>query len=360
MEHDNENVSSKQVWLMRSVHDIIKGLPRSRVLEISAPPFKICAAQEKLVLGVHSMQNHTTDEGWQITHGLSLNGYRHCGHMLEEKETDVANLIEKHHPGTIVVQDVREWDVQSNDFRDKEARFTRVESMKSEESLFRVTVLKDSHQRPEYHSRESDRIGVHAWIVYYNDRIVKHLAPYVRPQHLIRTTHSIDSLTVPDFSNDRPFNCLFSGAVSGAYPLRQRMLTFRKYLPMHVHNHPGYHRNGCVVPDFLKLLNQFKVSICTSSRYGYSLRKLIESTACGCRVITDLPVDEILPVVEENLIRISPMASRIEMKRVIEVVVNSYDYEKQRDLAKRAIEHYDYRAVCSRLANDIQTMKERY
>ena len=129
---------------------------------------------------------------------------------------------------------------------------------------------------------------------------------------------------------------------------------------MHVHNHPGYHRNGCVVPGFLKLLNQFKVSICTSSRYGYSLRKLIESTACGCRVITDLPVDEILPVVEENLIRINPNDNHLSMRKTIEDAVSSYDYEKQRDIAKRAIEHYDYRAVCSRLANDIQAMKENY
>jgi hypothetical protein len=232
--------------------------------------------------------------------------------------------------------------------------------MKDHDDIFRVTILKDSHQRPDYHREFCDRMGIHAWIIYYNPSIVKHLAQYVRPQHLIRTTHSLDRNVVPEFSEAREFGCLFSGAVSPAYPLRQRMLKFSKLLPMKVHKHPGYHRNGCVVPEFMRRLNTFKVSICTSSKYGYALRKLIESTACGCRVITDLPTNEILPVIEENLIRINSNAGVNEVKRAIESAVETYDYARQKELAIRAIEYYDYRAVCTRLANDIYLARERY
>jgi hypothetical protein len=108
------------------------------------------------------------------------------------------------------------------------------------------------------------------------------------------------------------------------------------------------------------MLNTFKVSICTSSRYGYALRKLIESTACGCKVITDLPTNEVLPVIEENLIRVNINAGLNEIKRAIDDAVDTYDYDRQRELAARAIEYYDYRPVCMRLANDIQLTKERY
>lgn len=346
--------------MTRTVKDTIAKLPRINVAELTATKFVNGVTGNRIVLGVASMREHMTDEGWQITHGLSLNGYKHCGYMLEENQTDVAELISKYNPGTVVIQDVREWDYQPGDFRDKNARFINVDSLRSRDDIFKVTVLKDSHQRPEYHRSKSSMMGIHAWIVYYNEQIVKHLATYVRPQHLIRTTHSIDREIVPEFSEMRDSNCLFSGAVSRAYPLRQIIIRNREFLPIFVQSHPGYNRNGCVVPEFMKLLNRFKVSICTSSKYGYTLRKLIESTVCGCKVITDLPRDENLPVVEENLIRINPNDNYRTIKRTIEDAVKSYDYEKQKELAKRAIEHYDYRVVCAKLAEDIQIMKDKY
>lgn len=346
--------------MLRTIRDVTRPIKSLNVRVLPPPVFREANLSNKLVLGVHSMQDHTTDEGWQITHGLSLSGYTHCGHLLEESSTSVPELIEKHNPGTMVIQDVREWDVQSKDFRDMDARFTDVEEMKRHEEIFRVTILKDAHQRPDYHREFCDRMGIHAWVIYYNPSIVKHLAQYVRPEHLIRTTHSLDKDIIPEFSEDREFGCLFSGAVSNAYPLRQRIMKFSKLLPMKVHKHPGYHRNGCVVPEFMKMLNTFKVSICTSSRYGYALRKLIESTACGCRIITDLPTNEVLPVIEENLIRVNVNAGANEIKRAIDDAVDTYDYDRQRELAIRSIEYYDYRTVCMRLANDIQLMKERY
>ena len=344
----------------RTVRETIAKLSRNNVAELIAPKFVNGVTGNRLVLGVASMKEHMTDEGWQITHGLSLSGYKHCGYLLEENQTDVSELISKYSPETVVIQDVREWDYQPGDFRDKNAMFTNVDSLRSRDDIFKVTILKDSHQRPEYHRDCSSMMGIHAWIVYYNKQVVKHLATYVRPQHLIQTTHSIDKNIVPLFSEQRDSGCLFSGAVSGAYPLRQSIMRHRRFLPISVQPHPGYNRNGCVVPEFMNLLNKFKVSICTSSMYGYTLRKLIESTACGCRVITDLPCDEILPIVEENLIRINPGDNHRTIKRTIEDAVRSYDYDKQRDLARRAIEHYDYRVVCSRLAEDIQAMKENY
>ena len=345
---------------MRSVDDTIASLQSMPSLELKAPAHAFAERSRKLVLGVHSMQDHMTDEGWQITHGLSLNGYLHCGHKLPVNTVSVPKLVNDHQPGTIVIQDIREWEVDRRDFRDQRAGFQGIHVLRNMPEVFRLTILKDSHQRPDYHRMCSERMGIHAWVVYYNPRIVKHLAKYVRSRHLIRTTHSIDPLVVPDFSDTRAFDTLFSGAISGAYPLRKRMLESRDKLAMHVHPHPGYHRKGSVVPEFLRMLNTFKVAICTSSMYGYALRKLIESTACGCRIITDLPTDEILPVIEENLVRVPTDISIEELNHTILQEVSQWDAEKQKQLAIRAIEYYDYRAVTSRLAVDIEHMRQNY
>lgn len=345
---------------MRTISDTIKRLPKGDSAEIPSPVFSKNNNESRVVLGVSSMKDHMTDEGWQITYGLSLNGYVHCGYGLDDPETDVRKIIEKHNPGTIVVQDPREWDVHRGDFRDMNARFLNVESMKEDSKTFRVTILKDSHQKNSYQRDHALSMGIHAWIVYYNERIVKHLAPYVRPKHLIRTSHSIDKSIVPEFCDDRKNNCLISGAVSRAYPLRQRIVNARRPLQVVCHKHPGYHRNGSAVPEFLATLNTFKVSICTSSMYGYSLRKLIESTACGCKVITDLPSDEIMPCIEENLIRIDRRQSLVAIRKVIQNAVGDYNYEKQRKIADRAIEHYHYENVCRRLSDDIKKMRETY
>lgn len=345
---------------MRTVQDTIAKLPPGKGSELCRPDYRPSDRTEKLVLGVSSMKDHMTDEGWQITHGLSLNGYRHCGFGLDEPETNVRRLLQKYSPDTLVIQDIREWDVKRGDFRQVEARFIDVAAMAADPEVFRLTILKDSHQQPYYHRQAAEDMGCHAWIVYYNPRIVKHLAPYVRTEHLVRTTHSIDSELIPAFVENRPKGCLFSGAVSDCYPLRKRMRNARAQLPMDVLNHPGYHRNGSVVPQFLQTLSQYKVAICTSSTFGYSLRKLIEATCCGCRIITDLPVDEVLPVVEENLVRIPTDLPIPYIARAIKEAEAGYDFEKQRDMAERAAAFYDYREVTRRLAEDISELKRRY
>ena len=70
--------------------------------------------------------------------------------------------------------------------------------------------------------------------------------------------------------------------------------------------HPGYHANGSFTPALhSRNSTKFKVAICTSSTMGFALRKIIEATACGCRVITDLPAGEVMPEIDGNLTRVS-------------------------------------------------------
>jgi hypothetical protein len=303
-----------------------------------------------------------SDEGWQIFQGLEHNGYQLAGKRLPIDQTDVSETIKATEPTTVVMQDKREWDVAPTCFRDQEARFNFACALAERSDIFKLTILKDAHQRPVYHAESAREIGCHAWICYYHPRIVKHLAPYVREQHLIRTYHSLDPGIVPPVDKLlRLDRCLLSGATSSAYPLRQRLFREVHALPGCMPAaHPGYHRNGCATPQFLKRLVSYKVAICTSSIYGYALRKFCEATACGCRIVTDLPTDEVLPEIDENLVRIHPSMPTTQIGDIIQGLYKSYDMERQKALSQKAIAFYDYRAVTKRLADDIERLRQCY
>jgi hypothetical protein len=312
-----------------------------------------------LSLGVASMKDHMTDEGWQITYGLSQNGYRHVGYGLEVPLTDMREVIETQLPGTIVLQDKREWEIERGSFRDPHARFRSVNILQNHPEIFNLTILKDAQQRPQWHAEAAKEMACHAWIVYYHPDIVHHLAPYTRRQHLIRTYHSLDPAVVPTYSPENREGCLFSGAVSGAYPERQHILRM-KSLPIAVMQHPGYHRKGCNTPDYFRTLTKYKVALCTSSIYGYALRKIIEATAAGCIVITDLPVEDQLPCIDNNLVRINPDISQEELTALIHKCCAEYDPEVQCAYADEAKWFYDYKRITRLLVCDIANLRETW
>lgn len=344
---------------MRTVNSTIQKLQKPFLEPLAKPIYKGNNASG-IFLAVESMKNHMTDEGWQIAQACEHSGYILGGHNLPLNETHIPTIIEEVNPGVVVLQDKREWDVSSRDFREVEARFKDVQYLNKRKDLFKLTILKDSHQKPLYHRESAEEIDCHAWIIYYHPKIVKHLAPYVREEHLIRTYHSIDSERVPEFNENRN-GVLLSGAVSGAYPLRRRLVRTQRVIRNLTYlKHPGYHRDRCHTPDFLKLLNQHKVSICTTSIYGYALRKIIESTACGCMVITDLPSDEVMPEIEENLFRVDPKISIPELNYMIEELEQLYDYDKQKQLAEAAKQYYDYRTQGIKLTQQIEKLRSTY
>lgn len=358
-----------------TVNDVIRGLPTRDLpreglwnVELPAPPYlqPVNISPVRVGLAVESMQRHMTDEGWQLFAGLQQAGYLLAGHRLSCDRVDVPDILTETNPSTLVLQDKREWDLSGpRDFRDPEAKFGRVWSLAGLHSIFKLTVLKDAHARPDYHRESAAEAGVHGWVIYYHPRIVKALAPYVRERHLVRTYHSLDSAACPAFTQERPKGCLLSGAISSVYPLRRLLAGYVRHLPgTDLLRHPGYHRNGCHTPNFLKLLGQYRVAICTASSYGYALRKIIEATACGCQVITDLAEDEVLPEIDDNLIRVNPAENAIQLLRRVKEIIRDrlahYDPERQAHYAELARRYYDYRAVGSRLAHDIESLRRSY
>lgn len=331
---------------------------------LPAPPYAgpAAAGDVRLGLAVGSMRHHTTDEGWQLFQGLEAAGYTLCGHGLTEGETDVARLVDRLRPHTVVTQDKREWTGRTagRGFDERE-RFAGVGSLRDRPEVFRVTVLKDAHADQEFHRAAADEAGVHGWVVYYHPDVVRQLAPYVRREHLLRTYHTVDPAAVPAYTPDGRRGCLLSGAVSGAYPLRRRLVEARRRLPATEHlPHPGYHRRGCATPGYLRQLAQYRVAVCTASRYGYALRKIMEATAAGCAVITDLPEWEVLPGIDGNLHRVTPEAEVYEVAGLIDRLVRDYDPAAQRRHARAAAETYDYRVQGRLLAANIETLRRTY
>lgn len=362
---------------MITIDDVIAKLKSPAIAQLSAPIYinrdlndvRHKVTYSRIGCAVESMKQHTTSEGWEIFEGLQHAGYKLVGCGLPVNENNLYNIIRDTVPGTLLLQDKREWDYKAGDFRDPKAQFHNVSELKKHNDIFKGTILKDSQQRPEYHRQSAEEIGAHFWVVYYHPRIVHYLAPYTRPQHLIRTYHSVNVNHIPAL-NWRPQTrayALLSGAMGGAYPLRTRMRDNIRsmcdlpkgntvnYLP-----HPGYHRKGTATPSFLKTLAGYKVAICTSSMYSYTLRKIIEATACGCIVLTDLASDEVLPCIDGNLIRVHPNITPKEVGRIIKNAVEKWDSEKQKLYSDIAKEHYSHIAVGKRLAEDIESLRLRY
>lgn len=303
---------------------------------------------KRIGLAVESMSRHMTDEGMQIFLGLQHAGYSLWGHNFPNNDTDVRRILAATNPDIIVIQDKREWDTRAGDFRDPLARFNDHGDLRRHRAM-KVTILKDAHQRPEYHKQAAKEMGVHLHIIYYYEPYVRKLAPYL--DKVVRTYHTIDKEVVPKYDT-RDGYALLSGAVSNAYPLRERL--FRRP-PANVVclKHPGYHRQGSATPKYLETLSQFRIAICTCSIYKYALRKIIEATACGCRVITDLPQEDCLPGIDENLVRIDSNATTKEIQDLVAKLYNSYKWQDQLHFSNIAKEWYDYRAMGQRLSDAI-------
>lgn len=369
---------------MRTIDQVIAALPRPNGEPLPAPRYgyDLTVSGEKrrgisdgprVGLAVESMRRHMTDEGWQLFQALEQGGRydlfglglrtSYTGMPLVLDPTNVREIVDKMNPSVVVLQDKREYEGRTATAGfDQRERFTNVEALAARPDVFKLTVLKDSHSRPEYHRGSAAEIGCHAWIVYYHPRIVCHLAPYLRSRHLVRTWHTVDPGLVPPFLADRPGLALLSGALSGAYPLRTRLYHEKRRIPgLDVLPHPGYGRSGCATPEYLKTLSKYKVAVCTCSIYGYALRKIVEATACGCVVITDLPVDEEMPGgIDNNLVRITPGVSVSEFYHLLHHLWGEWDPARQEMFAERAKEWYDYRATGKRLADDIETMRRGY
>jgi hypothetical protein len=343
----------------------IKHVPT--VQELPAPPYVGDAddSRPRIVLGVSSLRDCTSPEGHALIEGLRHAGWQVWGHGYADpfNLTDVREIIHRIEPGVVLVYDIREWGEHcgKNDLRDPMARFTNLSALLERANIFKVGMIRDAHNSVEQCNESFKQAGVHAWVHQYHPRIVKHLNNAVRPQHLIRSWHSVEPADVPPFDKHNREGCLLSGNLSGYYPLRQRLYDNLHLLPRTTMlGHPGYQRQKCHTPEMLDQFSRHKVAIVTSSIFGYAIRKFVEATAAGCAIITDLPTDEVIPFIDVNFTRVSTDVSISEVRNLLLEMYRLYNPERQRQLSDVCKCYYDWRNVGCRLDDSIEMMKEHY
>jgi len=118
-------------------------------------------------------------------------------------------------------------------------------------------------------------------------------------------------------------------------------------------DHPGYFQVGPSSTEYVKLLSQYRVALCTASSYGFALRKIIEATLAGCVVITDLPEYDRLPGIDDNLVRVRPTISIPELRELIRDQADAWDLKRQTHYATTAAGLYDWRIMAETLARKL-------
>lgn len=311
----------------------------------------------KIVLANSQYANHMTDEGLQLQEGLKAAGWQLRGHGYEGGERDVRRILDEDDPDYVFVQDKRDWDYHSRcPGVLHEQRFQYISSLRKSRARVAVVVKDGGPDGSGYHREFVEEVDADAVAVYYHPLSLFKYSPWLASHKLIRTYHSIKAEDIPIFTpgaKRRPL--LGSGALLGdVYPFRKRVAMRWKEFNMVWLQHPGYVNEGKVyTPGYLQVLNSFKIHFATASSYGFALRKIIESVACGCVVVTDLPSYDVLPVIDRAIVRVKPNISDYDLMMVFKEQEEQWNEDGRRKWAQKAIEYYDYRAIGKKLSNDL-------
>lgn len=304
----------------------------------------------KLLLGNVDYRTHTTDEGNQFQIGLEHAGWKITG-MGFDGMTFVPKILETYRPTHVVVHDKRDWDNKSAICFKQGIAFRNVGELARHGELFRACVIKDAGSSVDYHHQFADEIGANALIVYYHPWSCSTVAPWMRDRRMIRTYHSLDMNTANEIGfPKRRKRVLVSGAVSDTYPLRKMVMKNAPNVGIDLVKHPGYGNTMPHTPRYLRTISEYKVHVATASKYGFALRKIIESVAMGATPITDLPAYDVLPEIDQALVRIPTSSSMQDVLEAIGQADQKWNYDERLHYANIARQWYDWRAVGQRLS----------
>jgi hypothetical protein len=296
-----------------------------------------------IVLANSLYKQHSTDEGDQLQEGLRLAGFRLVGYGYEDDCTDVKTILERYNPEIVVIQAREDWDENSPGCFDKRVSFTNMSALATHPS-FKIHVVKDC---PGAHDRRKawcEEVKTDAILIYYHPNSVLSHSPWMANYPLIRHRHTIDPEAVRAW---RTVANRLRGVVSGAisqrvYPLRTMVSNSAVMYGVEKMRHPGYGNIGSKSAQYIIGLSQYKVSVACSSVYGFNLRKILESAAAGCMVVTDLPEYDDLPWLNESLVRVRQGAQYNEVRKAIDDAAKKWSMQSAEHQRNMAIEHYDY------------------
>lgn len=312
-----------------------------------------------LVLANQQYHTHMTDEGLQLQLGLQSAGWTLVGPGYDEN-TDVRRILREYQPTNVFVQDKRDWDPDSGcHSATPDLKYKYLNALATSDAKVSVVVKDAGPDDCDYHRHFCEETDADGVVIYYHPLSVLKFSPWLQRYRLVRIHHSIHPDHIPTFNPaSKRFPVCGSGAIGArttdVYPLRARIAERASQFGMIWLKHPGYkNTTGPDTPKYLTFLNSFKVSFATASSYGFSLRKIIESVACGCTVVTDLPSYDVLPEIDRALVRITPDISDTDLKLTLSDAVASWDEAGRRLWAEKAIRYYSYINAGIRLSHTL-------
>jgi len=324
---------------------------------------------------LESFRRHMDNGRWLFQLGMESMGWLSAGAGVPEPgidSTDVAQVIDEHKPAAAIFWPRYEWD--HNQWVGPEVQpeheFRNIEALFDHPEILRIAVFHDAASARKQQKAWHDELQPDVYLVWYHPRSIAPYAPHVPVERMLRTYHIVNDRCIDwEIPLHEPKGiCLISGACSGCYPLRIKAIEWAKHGKLgpgvDVLEHPGYGQTGSVSADYVQTLSQYRVALCTASVYGFALRKIFEATLVGCRVITDLPEYDRLPMIDKNLVRIDDFEdSRLTLTALntsIHTAAAEWDSKIQDIFRARAAARYDYTAETARIAGAIeQICRER-
>lgn len=311
----------------------------------------------KIVLGNVDYRMHMTNEGDQFQRGLESAGWTLVGPGFAEDCRGCRNvpaILARFRPTHVVVHDKRDWDPASPISFRKDVGYENIAALAGYDGGRKYAVVKDAATFDDYQERFCGEVGADAVVTYYHADCVDEHSPWLARYRKVRTYHSVDPDEVRSVDVRGPRRrCIVTGAVSGSYPLRALVVKNRTLLEVDRMKHPGYGNRGSKTQEYLRVLSRYKVHIATASRFGFALRKIVESVAVGCTVVTDLPARDVLPEIDGALVRVDPGISVTRLRSVVDAAEAEWNLDERLAWAAQAVERYDYRAIGARLSVDL-------
>lgn len=311
---------------------------------------------KRVMLANIDYRGHMTNEGNELQRGMECAGWHLSGAGFDDLR-DVPTILEAYSPNVVFVHDKRDWDPANGGCFNKGIGFKRLSVLRDWPG-FKLGVVKDAGSMIDYHRAFIEEMGANAVVTYYHDDTTTKLSPWLLNYKLLRTYHSIDAdfcsrNYVPRFAERK--TAIVSGAVSGVYPLRQRVFDHARFIGCDTLRHPGYNNHGACTPTYIETIARYKVSIATASAFNFALRKIIEAVAVGAVPVTDLPEWDCLPEIDGALLRVPSTITSPELRDVVRETAAKWDWQERYHWAQRAWRFYDWQVIGERLNEMIQT-----
>jgi len=340
--------------------------PYGQISQYTVPPLVDSGPQRTLrgIVGtIKKYDYYTCDEISLLQEGLDKAGYAQAGRGAIFDDVDLVKLTDELRPEVLLMQERMYWKTHRHYDCPADAWFTGVLEVGRKPDLFRAVVYRDvCHCLYDNHLYHVE-FNPHAYVVYYHPWIVRKLCPWILTEQMVRTHHSINPDDVPEFDPDRQGGTIITGAKGlPAYHLRTPLIDNVRFgrwgNDVTYVQHPGYDFEGSNAARYMKMLSGYRVAICTTSMFGFAVKKIIEATAAGCIVITDLPAFDSLGPIDDNLVRIPVNADHNYVRRLCVDTANHWDAKRQHGFACHAIQHFNHIDVAQRLAADLAEKRE--